>query len=359
MSAAGPSALDDQVLRLRGTIPGAGPASAEMRQREFEFSSVPGWQINGRPVCVKARQGGRTRPSDRALWFEDGCWFSGWNEDFVKRLKAGKPFTVRNPADEFVYSTWRSEETDVMHPKDVRHWYFSDGQTWTPTTLSSEREAAAQLHRQGSKSAAAGDPPWLVSKALALASGDSDALYSELAELNKWSSQEELLNVRFGLWQKGQSTWTPLTWLCSVDGIAEAKTLAAQWRKMVELDSEDEDVLRRQLSSHQEDDSESDNLPLGVARRHATAITAAMLAAQHLRLTTATERLTTAEVAVGLALRAKVCATMSIAAGPRASTTANGAAFMTHDLHLVVAKRSPLERAGVTQITMRSHFMFA
>ena len=37
----------------------------------------------------------------------------------------------------------------------------------------------------------------------------------------------------------------------------------------------------------------------GVARRHATAITAAMLAAQHLRLTTATERLTTAEVAVG------------------------------------------------------------
>ncbi|EOD29412.1 hypothetical protein EMIHUDRAFT_204072 [Emiliania huxleyi CCMP1516] len=346
MSAAGPSALDDQVLRLRGTIPGAGPASAEMRQREFEFSSVPGWQINGRPVCVKARQGGRTRPSDRALWFEDGCWFSGWNEDFVKRLKAGKPFTVRNPADEFVYSTWRSEETDVMHPKDVRHWYFSDGQTWTPTTLSSEREAAAQLHRQGSKSAAAGDPPWLVSKALALASGDSDALYSELAELNKWSSQEELLNVRFGLWQKGQSTWTPLTWLCSVDGIAEAKTLV----RGGDASNDQQKLLA--------DPDQGDQIT-GVARRHATAITAAMLAAQHLRLTTATERLTTAEVAVGLALRAKVCATMSIAAGPRASTTANGAAFMTHDLHLVVAKRSPLERAGVTQITMRSHFMFA
>ena len=322
-----------------------------------------------------------------------------------------------------------------MHPKDVRHWYFSDGQTWTPTTLSSEREAAAQLHRQGSKSAAAGDPPWLVSKALALASGDSDALYSELAELNKWSGPVELLNVRFGLWQKGQSTWTPLTWLCSVDGIAEAKTLvergagletrdgegrtplmsaashgqvaclrwlveqganldmyaadeealsslpdasssivrgalqqttsgpaggdqppeqticptqvrggdasndqqklladpdhgdqitcvdmsalplsasdpstslnvaavasssasaptaasaspgagaggqAAQWRKMVELDSEDEDVLRRQLSSHQEDDSESDNLPLSSRLAASPAAAAAALAA--------------------------------------------------------------------------------
>ena len=235
---AGASASDDGVLRLRGAIPGAGPASAEKRQREFVFSSVPGQQMNGRPVFVRKRQGD-IQPEDRTLWFEDSVWLSGSKEDFDERLKADERFTVGDPAAEFMFSNWRSEETDVVHPKDVKHWYFSDGQVWTPTTLSSKGEAASQLHRQGSKSAAAGDPPWLVAKALAYASGEHDELYSQLADQNGWDGPEELLSVRFGLWQTGEdreSAWTPLTWLCSVGEVAYAKKLV---ERGVDLDAPD------------------------------------------------------------------------------------------------------------------------
>lgn len=233
---AGASASDDGVLRLRGAIPGSGPASAEKRQREFVFSSVPGQQMNGRPVFVRKRQGD-IQPEDRTLWFEDSVWLSGSKEDFDERLKADERFTVGDPAVEFMFSNWRSEETDVVHPKDVKHWYFSDGQVWTPTTLSSKGEAASQLHRQGSKSAAAGDPPWLVAKALAYASGEHDELYSELADLNGWDGPDGLLSVRFGLWHEDHgSAWTPLTWLCSVGEIAYAKKLV---ERGVDLDAPD------------------------------------------------------------------------------------------------------------------------